>query len=108
MNNLTDRQKAAIYDDAVEELRQRIEISDKDTQSPENDEWEKGYYAGLFNGYKVGQTLLTSEPSINYAKYGIVTFAKTIAYAAVASVVGGGIIIAGGAILIKILRYINA
>lgn len=67
MNNLTDRQKAQLYDDAVEELRHRIKVIDSEDVIQQS-MYNSGYTDGAVQAYKQSLELLNAPDMVDYAK----------------------------------------
>jgi len=67
MNNLTDRQKAAIYDDAARELRHRIKVIDSEDVIQKS-MYNSGYTDGAVQAYKQSLELLNAPDMVDYAK----------------------------------------
>jgi len=79
MNNLTDRQKAAIYDDAVQELRERRKNAKEEYEDyinkcrlsrvkDEESAHSMGIAIGKACAYEVALDLLTAPVVVDYAK----------------------------------------
>jgi len=67
MKQLTDRQKAAIYDDAARELRHRIKVIDSEDVIQKS-MYNSGYTDGAVQAYKQSLELLTAPDVVDYSK----------------------------------------
>ena len=67
MKQLTEKQKAAIYDDAVEELRHRIKVITSENVIQQS-MYNSGYTDGAVQAYKQSLELLNAPDMVDYAK----------------------------------------